>query len=205
MADFQQQQRRRFLLLRSVTATRNSRKMSNGLKIAAVGPVTAGQLGRPSGQRLTSCPMPLRGSNWRAGPGRFGAASGCCCRGPGSAGRRRWHYLREQGAIVDDVAIYDTVAARPPAEALAEVERGLAAITFASPSSVRNFLKVTAAIAMATAGRGLYACGLHRAEQRLRRRPSTVFKVECRGRTIHQRRPDRRAGSVFSEVEKHHD
>jgi hydroxymethylbilane synthase len=50
--------------------------------------------------------------------------------------------LREQGAAVDDVALYDTVTATPTAESLAELERGADVVTFTSPSSVRNFRKL---------------------------------------------------------------
>ncbi len=66
--------------------------------------------------------------------------------------------LRERGAIVDDIPIYDTVAAEAPAEALAELERGLDVITFASPSSVRNFLKATAQIEQRQDAPALVAC-----------------------------------------------
>jgi uroporphyrinogen-III synthase len=51
--------------------------------------------------------------------------------------------LRERGAIVEDVALYDTVTADPDPEALAELEKGVDVLTFTSPSSVRNFLTVT--------------------------------------------------------------
>lgn len=50
--------------------------------------------------------------------------------------------LRQQGAAVDDVALYDTVTAVPTPEALSELDQGFDAITFTSPSSVRNFLKI---------------------------------------------------------------
>ena len=50
--------------------------------------------------------------------------------------------LRRQGAVVDEVALYDTVTAVPIPNALAELEKGFDAITFTSPSSVRNFLKI---------------------------------------------------------------
>ena len=50
--------------------------------------------------------------------------------------------LRERGAVVDDVALYDTVTAVPTPAALAELEKGVDAITFTSPSSVRNFLQI---------------------------------------------------------------
>ncbi|MCB8983743.1 MAG: hydroxymethylbilane synthase [Ardenticatenaceae bacterium] len=50
--------------------------------------------------------------------------------------------LRERGAVVDDVALYDTVTAVPTPAALAELDKGVDAITFTSPSSVRNFLQI---------------------------------------------------------------
>lgn len=48
--------------------------------------------------------------------------------------------LRQQGAWVDDVALYETITAVPPAESLAELAKGVDVITFVSPSSVENFL-----------------------------------------------------------------
>ncbi len=53
--------------------------------------------------------------------------------------------LREQGAEVDDIALYDTVTAVPTAAALEELGRGVDVLTFTSPSSVRNFHAVVTA------------------------------------------------------------
>lgn len=50
--------------------------------------------------------------------------------------------LRQQGAEVNDVALYDTVTAVPTPDALAQLQQGFDVITFTSPSSVRNFLKI---------------------------------------------------------------
>ncbi|MCP4423794.1 MAG: uroporphyrinogen-III synthase [Chloroflexi bacterium] len=50
--------------------------------------------------------------------------------------------LRSQGAEVDDVALYDTVTAVPAPAAIAQLEQGFDVVTFTSPSSVRNFLKI---------------------------------------------------------------
>jgi uroporphyrinogen-III synthase len=50
--------------------------------------------------------------------------------------------LRERGAMVEEFALYDTVTAVPNPQTLAELEKGVDVITFTSPSSVRNFLKV---------------------------------------------------------------
>ena len=49
--------------------------------------------------------------------------------------------LEEQGAVVADIPLYDTVTADPAPEALAELEEA-ELLTFTSPSSVRNFLKI---------------------------------------------------------------
>ncbi len=46
------------------------------------------------------------------------------------------------GAIVDEVVSYRTVAARPEPAALAELERGVDAVLFTSPSTVRNFAAI---------------------------------------------------------------
>lgn len=50
--------------------------------------------------------------------------------------------LREQGAEVTEVGLYDTITAKPTPEALRELAEGVDVITFTSPSSVRNFLKI---------------------------------------------------------------
>lgn len=50
--------------------------------------------------------------------------------------------LQESGAAVTEVPLYDTVTASPDATAVADLQQGFEAITFTSPSSVRNFLKI---------------------------------------------------------------
>jgi len=65
--------------------------------------------------------------------------------------------LREHGAIVDEIALYDTVTAVPTPQALAELEKGVDIITFTSPSSVRNFLEITGALRLAKPQRFLVA------------------------------------------------
>lgn len=52
--------------------------------------------------------------------------------------------LQAQGANLTEVALYDTVTAVPTPKAWIEFNRGAAAITFTSPSSVRNFFKIMA-------------------------------------------------------------
>jgi hydroxymethylbilane synthase len=132
------------------------RAMSNGLKIAAVGPVTAAKL---DGHHVTVdfVPDAFTGEQLALGLGDLEGKRVLLPRA--RIGRpETLQFLREQGAIVDDIPIYDTVAATPPAEALAEVERGLDVITFASPSSVRNFLKVTAQMRQPQSTQAVVAC-----------------------------------------------
>ena len=50
--------------------------------------------------------------------------------------------LKERGAIVDEFVLYDTVTAVPTQSALDELAKGVDVLTFTSPSSVRNFLKI---------------------------------------------------------------
>jgi uroporphyrinogen-III synthase len=50
--------------------------------------------------------------------------------------------LRQRGALVAEFALYNTVTAVPTPAALAELEKGVDVLTFTSPSSVRNFLKI---------------------------------------------------------------
>ena len=52
--------------------------------------------------------------------------------------------LVEQGALVDDIPLYDTVRATPTAAMVAEIQRGFEVITFTSPSSVRNTVQIFA-------------------------------------------------------------
>lgn len=48
--------------------------------------------------------------------------------------------LRQRGAHVDDVPLYDTVQTMPTAAAWATLANGADVVTFTSPSSVRNFV-----------------------------------------------------------------
>lgn len=48
--------------------------------------------------------------------------------------------LKERGAMVDEIALYDTVSADPTPEALTELNKGVDAILFTSPSTVKGYL-----------------------------------------------------------------
>lgn len=51
--------------------------------------------------------------------------------------------LREGGATVHDVPLYDTLQTSPTGSAYATLSKGVDAVTFTSPSSVRNFFDLT--------------------------------------------------------------
>jgi uroporphyrinogen-III synthase len=67
--------------------------------------------------------------------------------------------LRERGAVVDEIALYESVPVVPTAAALAELDKGIDVITFTSPSTVRHFLEIVKADSFAKAVRSaLIAC-----------------------------------------------
>lgn len=59
-----------------------------------------------------------------------------------AGGRAIIDSLSARGALVTDIALYDTMTATPTAGALRVLAQGFEAITFASPSSVRGFLEI---------------------------------------------------------------
>lgn len=110
----------------------------DGIKVAAIGPATAGALEK-------------RGMNAEFIPEEYVAER--ILDGVGDvSGRRillpRADIAREalavelsrRGAIVDEIAAYRTLPATPDPRGLAELRRGVDAITFTSSSTVRNFV-----------------------------------------------------------------
>ena len=65
--------------------------------------------------------------------------------------------LRRRGATVDEIAIYRTLPAAPDPRSLAELKRGVDAITFTSASAARNFALVIAGETLAS-GPAIIAC-----------------------------------------------
>ncbi len=51
--------------------------------------------------------------------------------------------LRQRGAVVHEIAAYRTLPTIPDPRGLAELQRGVDAITFTSSSTVRNFIELT--------------------------------------------------------------
>lgn len=56
--------------------------------------------------------------------------------------------LRKLGAVVDDVAVYRTVASTPDDRHIAAAKNGVDAVTFTSPSTVNSFLDVAQKVRM---------------------------------------------------------
>ncbi len=59
--------------------------------------------------------------------------------------------LRERGAVVDVAPVYRTVAAEPDPAVVARLRDGVDAVTFTSPSTVRNFLALVGAAGLEAA------------------------------------------------------
>lgn len=108
--------------------------------VAAVGPATAAALHRYqvqaafvpavfSGEQLALSLGDLRGQRILLPRARIGR--------PDIVNR-----LRAQEAVVDDIALYDTVTAVPTPSALASLAAGFDGLTFTSPSTVLNFLTI---------------------------------------------------------------
>ncbi len=109
-------------------------------KIAAVGQVTADRL-RARGLDPDFVPDVFSGTALAGGLGDLSGQNVLLPRA--RVGRPETvQALQEQGAAVADLPFYETITAQPGAAALAEIERGVDVLTFTSPSSVRNFVKL---------------------------------------------------------------
>jgi uroporphyrinogen-III synthase len=110
-------------------------------RTAVVGPATARKL-RTYGVEPDFMPETFTGEALAAG---LGDLSGQHILLPRAriGGPQIVEELRRHGALVMDIALYDTVTAVPDAAALAALAEGFAAITFTSPSSVRGFLQLS--------------------------------------------------------------
>lgn len=115
----------------------------NQAKIAAVGPATAAALNE-QGVGVDFVPPEFVAEAVTAALGHL---SGCRILLPRAAAGRREvaAQLGQQGAIVDDIAVYETVPGRLEAGAEAELQKGVDAVTFTSGLTVRYFLKMAGA------------------------------------------------------------
>lgn len=111
-----------------------------GLNIAAVGPATARAL-TARGVVVATLPKKFAASHL---PGSLGDVRGQRVLFPHSDLARETlaAELRHQGAVVEEVIAYRTLPARPDVRGLAELRRGVDALTFTSPSAVNNFVQL---------------------------------------------------------------
>jgi uroporphyrinogen III methyltransferase/synthase len=66
--------------------------------------------------------------------------------------------LTRRGAVVEDLAVYDTLPVAPDPGGLSELERGVDAVTFTSASTVENFVALLGDRAVSLLDGALVAC-----------------------------------------------
>ncbi len=116
--------------------------LNNLPRVAAVGSATARQLGE-RGIDISYMPEEFVGEELVLGLGDLSGQKVLLPRA--KIGRPEIvDLLQERGANLTEVPLYDTVTAVPTPQSWTELNKGFAAITFTSPSSVRNFFKIMA-------------------------------------------------------------
>lgn len=127
-----------------------------GVKIAAIGPATARVLGE-YGLSVALMPAEYVGE---AIAHAMGAIRGQKVLLPRAQAAREalLTELTSQGAIVDEIPLYQTVTNRPAPEAWQELEQGVDYITFTSASTVTGFFTLLGERANAVLDRAVVAC-----------------------------------------------
>ncbi|MFN8485203.1 MAG: uroporphyrinogen-III synthase [Anaerolineae bacterium] len=120
-----------------VRSTGQSATMLANRRIAAIGPATARAIERV-GLRVTVVPDEFIAEAVADALGNVRGQRILLLRAA-QAREALAVILRERGAAVDEVAVYDTAVGRPSPDALAEARRGIDIATFTSSSTVRNF------------------------------------------------------------------
>jgi uroporphyrinogen-III synthase len=130
--------------------------LTDSARIAAVGPATAAALAE-RGAPIGAMPTDFRGA---AIAGGLGALAGRRVLLPrADIGREETaDALRKAGAVVDEVVAYHTTPATLDSAGLAALHRGVDAVTFTSPSTVRNFVTLVGPGARELLARTLVAC-----------------------------------------------
>ena len=125
-------------------------------RIAAIGPATARALAQ-RGAPIGAMPTDFRGA---AIAGALGDLRGRRVLLPrADIGREETaEALREAGALVEEVIAYHTTPAAPDPAGLAALRGKVDAVTFTSPSTVRNFVTLVGPGAPALLARSLVAC-----------------------------------------------
>ncbi|HSB54192.1 MAG TPA: uroporphyrinogen-III synthase, partial [Gemmatimonadales bacterium] len=122
-------------------------ELTGSSRIAAVGPATVTALAE-RGISTTTMPAEFRGSAIAA---TMGQVAGRRVLLPHAALAREETAasLRAAGAIVDEVVAYQTLPPAPDGASLAALEGEIDAVTFTSPSTVRNFVTLAGPGALA--------------------------------------------------------
>jgi uroporphyrinogen III methyltransferase/synthase len=130
--------------------------LPEGIRVAAVGSATARALSEMQ-VRVDAVPTEFTGDHLAA---RMGEVSDRRILLPRAVGGREALavLLRERGATVDDLAIYESVAAVPTPEVLARLEPRLDAATFTSGSAVKCFVELTGGNHRKVLGGAVVAC-----------------------------------------------
>jgi uroporphyrinogen-III synthase len=125
-------------------------------RIAAVGPATAAALAE-RGTPVSAMPSEYLGA---AVAGALGHLAGRRVLLPRAdiGSDETGIALREAGAMVEEVVAYHTTPAAPDPDGLAALRREVDAVTFTSPSTVRNFVTLVGPDARDLLGRTLIAC-----------------------------------------------
>lgn len=126
------------------------------LRVAAVGPPTAAAL-EARGVHGPALPMTFRGDALAAAISGIAGARVLLPRGD-IARESTVDALQAAGAIVDQVTVYRTLPAPIDPAHRAALARGIDAITFTSPSTVRNFALAIGPAALGILQRAVVAC-----------------------------------------------
>lgn len=131
-------------------------RLPAAIRVAAVGPATAGALDA-LGIQVSAVPTVYQGE---ALPAALGSLAGLRILLPrADIGREETaRVLRDAGAKVVDRTVYNTVPAAPDETGLAELRAGVDAVTFTSPSTVRNFDALLGREAQTVLSRTVLAC-----------------------------------------------
>jgi uroporphyrinogen III methyltransferase/synthase len=139
-----------------VSALQIEQPLLDSLRLAAVGPATAHALARV-GLHAQLIPVQYVAEHLADA---FGDVRGQSFFLPRSAIARDTlaKTLRQRGASVDDVPIYQTTPETPDATELRELNAGVDVVSFTSASAVRAFAQVLPPSELASVGRALIAC-----------------------------------------------
>lgn len=129
------------IFFRQIEQRTNQPVVFGRAEIAAIGPATAEELER-RGAKPQFVPSEYVADQI---PDGLGDINGLRVLLPRASRARKdlANELTDRGALVEDLAVYDTAAPDIAEEEMAELERGVHAVTFTSSSSVEHFVEMT--------------------------------------------------------------